>query len=715
MSERVTFEHYHVLQRDDGSLWVLGSDAMGVTYKALDTDLQCPVALKVINADLMADEVNRNRFLREARAAAGLRHSNVASVYRLAKDEEQFFYAMEFIDGETTEAYVVRCGPMTVRSALRVAWQVSKALAAAARQQLVHGDIKPANIMIVADSEAEDWPFVKLIDFGLVRSMLRARDSATTTQSGFLGTAQFASPEQIEEGEVNVRSDIYSLGCTLWYLLTGGAPFTGSLAGVFAQSLGSEPPWETLMPFPKPVRRLLRRMLRKEASQRPASVMELRREIEQCLDDVERREALAARITLPFNVGRRWLNAAPRSRIAVICSVCLVGLIFAFGYNGNTNGPPGSAPPVQTSGVVQSSANSNEWFAKEDPGWSYLGTSPSSRSVPAIQTSGGVVRAQDSANSNEWFAKEDPGWSYLGTSPSSRSVPAIQTSGGVVRAQDSANSNQRIAKEGPGWSYLGTNPSSRSVPAIQTSGVVRAQDSANSNQRIAKEAPGWSYLGTNPSSRSVPAMQTSGAVRAQDSANSNQRIAKEGPGWSYLETNPSSRSAPAMQTSGAVWAQDSANSNEWLAKERPGWSYLGTWDEPFRSLALARRLSFAETAAPDPGIIGAKSWLDGDNIWDAGVAKPVAVKDDSWRRKGGRFSMALASDYSFGVGDSEDEKAAMRKGSIRDKDKVKKTTKRSVKRPQRRVTSRDRDRGFSPLQAVQRAREHIRRVIRRIL
>jgi serine/threonine protein kinase len=77
---------------------------MGVTYKALDTDLQCPVALKVMNADLMADEVNRNRFLREARAVAGLRHSNVASVYHLAKDEEQSFYATEFIDGETAEA-----------------------------------------------------------------------------------------------------------------------------------------------------------------------------------------------------------------------------------------------------------------------------------------------------------------------------------------------------------------------------------------------------------------------------------------------------------------------------------------------------------------------------------------------------------------------------------------------------------------------------------
>ena len=113
--DRITFEHYRVMQRDDGSLWELGTGAMGVTYKALDTDLQCPVALKVINSDRMADEANRNRFLREARAAAGLRHSNVASVYHLAKDEEQFFYAMEFIEGQTAEASVARSGPMSVR------------------------------------------------------------------------------------------------------------------------------------------------------------------------------------------------------------------------------------------------------------------------------------------------------------------------------------------------------------------------------------------------------------------------------------------------------------------------------------------------------------------------------------------------------------------------------------------------------------------------
>ena len=134
MGDKVTFGDYRVLQRDDGSLWELGRSEIGVTYKALDTDLQRPVALKVINADLVADEVSRDRFLREARASAGLRHSHIASIYHFGKEQDQFFYAMEFIEGQTAESYVARFGPMPLRAALRIAWQVSKALAAATRQ-----------------------------------------------------------------------------------------------------------------------------------------------------------------------------------------------------------------------------------------------------------------------------------------------------------------------------------------------------------------------------------------------------------------------------------------------------------------------------------------------------------------------------------------------------------------------------------------------------
>ena len=514
MHDRVTFGHYRVLQRDDGSPWELGSGAMGVTYKALDTDLQCPVALKVINSDLMADEANRNRFLREARAAAGLRHSNVASIYHLAQDAEQFFYAMEFIDGETTEANVARFGPMALRPALRIAWQVSKALAAAARQQLVHRDIKPANIMIVADLEEEDWPFVKLIDFGLVWSAMRGHDSSSGTRSGFLGTAQFASPEQIEESEVDGRSDIYSLGCTLWHLLTGEAPFTGSLASVFAQHLGSEPPWEKLTPFPKRIRGLLRRMLQKEPSQRPASAVELRREIERCLDDVERREFLVARIALPLRVGRKWLAAVPRSRGAVICGVSVIGLVLAFGYNGKNASPSAREPAVQRSEVVS---------------------------------------REDFADRNEWFARGDGGWSYL-----------------------------------------------------------------------------------------------------------------------------------------------------------------SGWDEPFRSLALARSVSFGETTVPHPDLIGAKTAAPMNSMWNTEAVK-ASLPKNNYAVQEDPFSRAVVLNESLSVFGSENEKRASSRLSIRDKDEVRKTTKRSVKKPQRRVARRYADRAFNPLQELRRARENVKRAIRRIL
>src|SRR6478752_885487 len=104
------YQQYEVLRREDGSLWELGRGAMGITYKGFDTSLRCPVALKVINSSYLNSEVARQRFLREARAAASLRHQNVASVFQLGTDHESYFYAMEFIDGETVDDYVRRKG-----------------------------------------------------------------------------------------------------------------------------------------------------------------------------------------------------------------------------------------------------------------------------------------------------------------------------------------------------------------------------------------------------------------------------------------------------------------------------------------------------------------------------------------------------------------------------------------------------------------------------
>ena len=168
MPESLEFEHYQLLTKADGSLMELGRGAMGVTYKAFDTNLYCYVALKVISSALLESETAADRFLREARAAARLRHRNVASVFHLGKHGDSYFYSMEFIDGETLHNRVKRDGPLECLFALDVAQQVACALIAAEQQQIVHRDIKPSNVMLVRESDGEI--LAKVIDFGLVKS-----------------------------------------------------------------------------------------------------------------------------------------------------------------------------------------------------------------------------------------------------------------------------------------------------------------------------------------------------------------------------------------------------------------------------------------------------------------------------------------------------------------------------------------------------------------
>jgi len=282
MSEPVRFQHFEVPLREDGSLFELGRGAMGITYKAFDTNLRCFVALKVINAAYLSSEVAKQRFLREARAAAALRHPNVATVFHLGEEEGNCFYAMEYVDGETVEAKMKREGEIPPAMALEIVAQVARALGAAEKQGLVHRDIKPSNLMLVREDDHEFT--VKVIDFGLAKSSAGGNeDAATLTVGGFLGTPHFASPEQLEEREIDIRSDIYSLGVTLYYMLAGRAPFSGSLAQVMSQHLHREPPLDTLTGHSPQVVTLLRHMLAKDASARPQSAAELRREVEACL------------------------------------------------------------------------------------------------------------------------------------------------------------------------------------------------------------------------------------------------------------------------------------------------------------------------------------------------------------------------------------------------------------------------------------------------
>ena len=260
---------------------------MGVTYKAFDTNLRYEVALKVIHPRYLADESSRARFLSEARAAAQLRHRNIASVFHLGNERDEYFYAMELVDGETIEEWVRRKGPLDCATALDITLQITRALIATGSRQFVHRDIKPSNIMLC--TEADGAIVAKLIDFGLVRAITDQTVTASTapTRHGFIGTPHFASPEQFAGQTTDARSDIYSLGVTLWFMLTGKLPFDGTRDAIHQEQLTRLLPLDQLKGIPRTVVDLIKRMLEADPAKRPQSPAVLKEQLHKCITAID--------------------------------------------------------------------------------------------------------------------------------------------------------------------------------------------------------------------------------------------------------------------------------------------------------------------------------------------------------------------------------------------------------------------------------------------
>jgi WD40 repeat protein/serine/threonine protein kinase len=268
------FEHYALVTGEDGKPEELGRGAMGVTYKALDVDLRCPVTLKVISERYLGDESAQLRFLREARAAASVRHPNVASVFHLGRSGENYFYAMEFVEGETLESLIKRSGRLEAKPALEIVTQVATGLAAVHKKGLVHRDIKPSNIMVSLAEKGTRT--AKIIDLGLAKAIDEPLSQAAISTPGvFAGTPEFASPEQFAGVAVDIRSDLYSLGVVFWEMVTGHVMFRGSAAEVMHQHQHSSLPLEQLESVPQPVVVLLEVLLEKDPARRFQSPVEL--------------------------------------------------------------------------------------------------------------------------------------------------------------------------------------------------------------------------------------------------------------------------------------------------------------------------------------------------------------------------------------------------------------------------------------------------------
>jgi serine/threonine-protein kinase len=251
---------------------------MATVYLARDTELERPVALKVLAESLGDDPAFRARFLREARLAARLVHPHVVQVYDIGENERGLSIVMEYVDGGTLGDELRRRERLPLAEAVEVATQVCSALQAAHAERLVHRDVKPQNILLRSDG------IVKLADFGIARSLAATRHTEIGT---VLGTMAYLSPEQARGEQVTAAADLYSLGVVLYELLTGQIPFPASSLGelVRKRELGEFTPPGGLVPMPAALSDAVVACLAVSPNARPSSAGELARRIAGAIDE----------------------------------------------------------------------------------------------------------------------------------------------------------------------------------------------------------------------------------------------------------------------------------------------------------------------------------------------------------------------------------------------------------------------------------------------
>ena len=220
-----TISHYRITEK-------LGEGGMGVVYKAQDTSLDRPVALKFLAAHLVEDQEGRERFIHEAKAAAALDHPNICTVYEVNQEAEQTFIAMAYVEGQSVKQKIEQ-RPLKLDKALDIALQTALGLKAAHQKGIVHRDIKPANLMLTEEDQ------VKIMDFGLAHV---AAQTKLTKTGATLGTVAYMSPEQSLGEEADRRTDVWSLGVVLYEMVTGQLPFKGDYEQVVAYNVLNEDP-----------------------------------------------------------------------------------------------------------------------------------------------------------------------------------------------------------------------------------------------------------------------------------------------------------------------------------------------------------------------------------------------------------------------------------------------------------------------------------------
>ncbi len=290
----------------------IGSGGMGVVFKGWDSELNRPVAIKVLARHLARSGAARQRFGRESRAAAAVVHEHVVAIHNVESDGETPFLVMQYVAGESLQARVDRAGPLGVAEVLRIGIQTAGGLAAAHEQGIVHRDIKPANILLEHGVER-----VLLTDFGLARTV----DDASLTQTGIVaGTPHYMSPEQANGDSTDHRSDLFSLGSVLYFISTGHPPFRAERAmGILHRICHDQqrPVWVVNAAIPDELSDIVDRLLEKRPNRRFASATAVREALVRLLNETQQRRPSAR------SVIRRWMRRNVRWVVAGTAGLAL--------------------------------------------------------------------------------------------------------------------------------------------------------------------------------------------------------------------------------------------------------------------------------------------------------------------------------------------------------------------------------------------------------
>jgi eukaryotic-like serine/threonine-protein kinase len=471
----------------------LGSGGMGDVYQATDTKLGRRVAIKFLPDAFRHDAARVERFQREARVLALLNHPHIAGIYGLEESGEQKFLVMELVGGETLAERIKR-GPVPVDASLQIATQICEALEAAHEKGIVHRDLKPANIKVTSDGK------VKVLDFGLAKayeaepsktnlSQSPTLSMAATSAGVILGTAAYMSPEQARGEHTDARSDVFSLGCVLYEMLSGQQAFQGkTVSDILAGVLRVEPDFTSLPPDLNPrLLELLRRCLDKNPKRRWQAVGDLKIELETVAADPHRKPEVAAHAA----PGRRRLE-----RVLWISSLAAVSMIAAAAFIWTSRGTPPagemrveiSTPATDSSETLAISPDGQKIvFAAGPPGRSLLWL----RSLDSL--SARPLAGTDNANGLFW-------------SPDSRTVAffaqgklkRIDIEGGSARVLADAGNARGGTWNRDGVILFAPNPAGPlfrvSATGGQPSAVTRIDAAQQISHRFPKFLPDGSHF-----------------------------------------------------------------------------------------------------------------------------------------------------------------------------------------------------------------------------